>query len=183
MVIYHHLSENTEAAVKHLIDLPESNTPVKLIQKDLFERLLSDAKTNKRLRTNYNFHQSDSDNPHRFLNVMLKGSYFAPHRHLNPPKSESFLVLEGVVGIVIYKDNGEIQDSYTMSSNSDVHGIDIAPGIWHTLHVISGYAVCFEVKPGPYDPSVDKEFADWAPREDAEPVLISEYQSILEKCF
>ena len=44
-------------------------------------------------------------------------------------------------------------------------GVDIDPGIWHTVVVLSDSAVCFEVKPGPWDAATDKEFAPWAPPE------------------
>jgi len=44
-------------------------------------------------------------------------------------------------------------------------GIDLVPGVWHTLAAVSEYAVIYEVKPGPWDPATDKEFAAWAPRE------------------
>ncbi len=44
-------------------------------------------------------------------------------------------------------------------------GIDVAPGVWHTLAVLSPHAVCYEVKPGPYSASNDKDFARWAPQE------------------
>jgi cupin fold WbuC family metalloprotein len=49
--------------------------------------------------------------------------------------------------------------------NNGLWGVDIAPGIWHTIGVTSATAVCFETKPGPWDPTTDKEFAPWAPRE------------------
>ena len=44
-------------------------------------------------------------------------------------------------------------------------GIDIAPGVWHTIAVLTPHAVCYEVKPGPYSAANDKDFAPWAPRE------------------
>jgi cupin fold WbuC family metalloprotein len=44
-------------------------------------------------------------------------------------------------------------------------GVDIAPGLWHSMAILSEHAVCFEVKPGPWTPATDKEFAPWAPRE------------------
>jgi hypothetical protein len=44
-------------------------------------------------------------------------------------------------------------------------GIDLAPGVWHTLCCVSPTAICYEVKAGPYDAATDKEFAPWAPRE------------------
>jgi hypothetical protein len=46
-----------------------------------------------------------------------------------------------------------------------VWGIDLPPGVWHTILPITERAVCFEVKPGPWDPTDDKEFAEWAPAE------------------
>jgi hypothetical protein len=60
----------------------------------------------------------------------------------------------------------------------DCIGIDIAPGIWHTLVVLSAHAVCYEVKPGPYSVKDDKGFAPWAPREGQPGV--AEYLSKLE---
>jgi cupin fold WbuC family metalloprotein len=57
---------------------------------------------------NYNFHQSAEENPHRFLNVLLKGTYVRPHRHLTPPKAESFLILEGVIEVFLFDDAGVV---------------------------------------------------------------------------
>ena len=103
------------------------------------------------------------DNPHRFLNVMLRGTYITPHRHIDPPKSEAFLVLRGEVAFFTFKDSGEVDELYMLGR--DPIGIDIRPGIWHTLAVLTPDAVCYEVKPGPYSPLTDKEFAPWSPRE------------------
>ncbi|MBV9744787.1 MAG: WbuC family cupin fold metalloprotein, partial [Acidobacteriia bacterium] len=46
-----------------------------------------------------------------------------------------------------------------------VWGIDVAPGVWHTILARSARVICFEVKPGPWDPASDKDFAPWAPAE------------------
>jgi cupin fold WbuC family metalloprotein len=82
---------------------------VKLIDRDLFRHLLAAAWRSPRRRVNHNFHASLQDNPHRFLNVMLRGSYFTPHRHQSPPKSETFLVLEGRLAFVMFDDEGRIR--------------------------------------------------------------------------
>lgn len=37
--------------------------------------------------------------------------------------------------------------------------------LFATLLVLSDHCICFEVKPGPYKQSTDKEFAPWAPAE------------------
>jgi cupin fold WbuC family metalloprotein len=103
------------------------------------------------------------DNPHRFLNVMIQGTYIAPHRHLDPPKAESFLVLDGEIAFFTFDDSGEIAATHILGR--DVMGIDIAPGIWHTMAPLTPHAICYEVKPGPYVASSDKDFAPWAPLE------------------
>lgn len=136
---------------------------IQTLNRGLLDDLIARARRSARLRTNHNFHGSMEENPHRFLNVMVRGTYIAPHRHLDPPKAESFLVLEGEVAFFIFDDNGNVVRHEIVGR--DPIGIDIQPGVWHTLTPISDHAVCFEVKPGPYSAANDKDFAFWAPRE------------------
>jgi hypothetical protein len=44
--------------------------------------------------------------------------------------------------------------------------VDSRAGLWHTFFALEDNTVLFEVKPGPYDPIGDKDFAHWAPAED-----------------
>jgi len=141
--------------------MPDSQ--IQVLDAALFERLLEQARESPRLRTNHNFHLSMEDNPHRFLNVMVRGTYVTPHRHCDPPKSESFLVLAGEVGFFAFDDSGRVAKALMLGR--DPVGIDIQPGVWHTLAVLSDTAICYEVKPGPYAAANDKDFAPWAPRE------------------
>lgn len=138
-----------------------------LLNRALFDSLLAKAAASPRRRINHNFHTSMADNPHRFLNVMLHGTYITPHRHLKPPKSESFVLLEGRLGFVLFREDGEIDQAHILEAGAGAIpvGIDILPGLWHSIVVLSEHAVCFEVKPGPYEPSDDKEFAPFAPAE------------------
>jgi len=117
------------------------------------------------------------DNPHRFLNVLVKGTYVAPHRHLDPPKAESFVVLEGEIAFFIFDDVGAVVR--TEKVGVDPIGIDLPPGVWHATAPLSAHAVCYEVKPGPYSAATDKEFAPWAPRE-GEPGVAAYIESLLE---
>jgi cupin fold WbuC family metalloprotein len=103
------------------------------------------------------------DNPHRFLNVMIRGTYIAPHRHRNPPKAESFVVLEGELAFFTFDDAGQITSTVVLGR--DAVGVDIQPGVWHSMAVLTDHVVCFEVKPGPYSAANDKDFARWAPKE------------------
>ncbi len=150
---------------------------VQLIKQSLLDELLGRAKQSRRLRTNHNFHHTMEENPHRFLNVMLRGTYIAPHRHLDPAKSESFLVLSGEIAFFTFDHTGRVLSADVLGR--DPLGIDIQPGVWHTITVLTEHAVCFEVKPGPYSAANDKDFAPWAPREgDPE---VAEYQAFLLK--
>lgn len=153
--------------------------PVQLIQDKLLQDTLALAKASPRQRMNFNFHASMDENPHRFLNVMLVGTYIQPHRHLEPPKSESFLILEGRAAFFCFDEHGRIEATHILDGQGGqfARGIDIAPGVWHTLHVVSEYVYCFEVKPGPYTRASDKEFASWAPRENE--AGWQEYQKML----
>lgn len=137
---------------------------IQIITPALLDGLTQKALQAPRLRTNHNFHQSFEENPNRFLNVMVKGTYVTPHRHTTPPKSESFVVLRGQLLFITFDNEGGLQ-TVTRLGIKDNYGIDIAPGIWHSIIVESDTAICFEVKPGPYAPASDKDFAPWAPRE------------------
>lgn len=135
-----------------------------VIDQALLDATLERAKAAPRGRINHNFHPSLDSNLHRFLNAWTRGSYAAPHRHLQVPKPESFVVLRGELALFVFDDAGEVTESHVLGRNGVV-GIDLEPGLWHTVTALTDTAVCFEVKAGPYDAATDKEFAPWAPRE------------------
>jgi len=142
---------------------------IQLIDRALLDRVRREAEGSPRLRKNYNFHQTFDENPNRLLNVLVRGTYICPHRHLDPPKAESFLMLEGVVAFFIFDDTGQVTARYELGMDAArpdlAPGIDLAPGVWHTLAALTPHATCYEAKPGPYVPASDKDFAPWAPRE------------------
>ena len=98
---------------------------------------------------------------------MLRGTYVQPHRHLKPPKAEAFLALSGKGCVVTFDDAGTVLSRCPIGDACAALGVDIPAGVWHTVVVLSEVLVCYEVKPGPWDVSNDKEFADWAPEEGA----------------
>ena len=58
------------------------------------------------------------------------------------------------------------------SAQGHLWGTDLVPGF-------TARAVCFEVKPGPWEPLSDKEFALWAPAED-DPTSAAYSQALLK---
>ncbi|MEM7184053.1 MAG: WbuC family cupin fold metalloprotein [Spirochaetota bacterium] len=137
---------------------------MRIIETKLFEEILQQAGNSSRKRSNFNFHTYD-ETYQRFLNVLLKGTYVCPHKHVKPPKAESFLILKGEVVFFIFDDTGKVLQSHRLSASGPKHGIDVKGGVWHSLLCLSETAICFEGKTGPYDPKADKIFAEWAPRE------------------
>ncbi|MFC1636407.1 WbuC family cupin fold metalloprotein [Planctomycetota bacterium] len=127
-----------------------------------------DARQSARKRDIHIFHGGDQDPLQRMLNAIQPGSYITPHRHYIPPKSESIVLLQGMLGYASFGDDGTPQeaDFTLLDAKRGIYGLDIRPGVWHTIFALDRDTVIFEVKPGPYDPSPDKGFAPWAPPED-----------------
>jgi cupin fold WbuC family metalloprotein len=137
---------------------------VSVIDQALVDWTLEAARSSPRLRAVHVFHSDATDNPHRFLNAFVRGTYLPPHRHLAVPKSKSFLVLRGELACFVFDDKGVVRERYILG-RAGLAGVDIQPGVWHTVAPLGESAVCFEVKPGPWDPATDRELAPWAPRE------------------
>jgi cupin fold WbuC family metalloprotein len=151
----------------------------KLIDKQLIFDTIQKAKLSRRKRINFNFHELH-ETYQRFLNVLCKGTYIRPHRHSNPPKAETFLVLQGKIAFLIFNEQAEIIEKHILSNQGPNFGIDLQPNVWHSLVCLSEVAVCFEGKHGPYEPSTDKEFAKWAPEENTQEanILLQEWEKL-----
>ena len=127
----------------------------------------ADARGNPRLRDMHRFHAADAENPHRMVNSLQPGSYVRPHRHLSPAKSEAFVLLAGSLGHVVFADDGSFAaaDCVMLDRERGVLAIDVRPGLWHAVFALSPDTAVFEIKPGPYAPLDDKDFAPFAPAE------------------
>ena len=137
-----------------------------IIDNKLLNRLSLKSLESSRKRTNYNFHRSDNDLLQRMLNVVQPGSYVQPHKHESPDKREAFVILKGRMLVVLFNDSGNIIEHHILDRNSDVYGIEISPGTYHTIVALEKDTCVYEVKDGPYNPNDDKHFADWAPSEE-----------------
>ena len=156
------------------------DNPARLITRQLLDELVDEARKSPRRRMNHNFHAGDADNPHRFLNALLRGTYVRPHRHATPPKAEAFVVLRGYALLFCFDDAGNVTARHMIGDDlllpdlpawlrdfETSRGVDLAAGVWHTILPITDEVVIYEVKPGPYSPVTDKDFAPWAPDEGA----------------
>jgi cupin fold WbuC family metalloprotein len=114
------------------------------------------------------------------LNAVQPDSYVRPHRHLDPPKAEAWIVLRGALVFFTFEDDGQVRDCFLLAAHGPRFGVDLAPGIYHAFLALKPDTVLYEVKPGPYAPENDKAFAAWAPEEGSPdaPAYLAELRSI-----
>lgn len=137
---------------------------VTVIDDALLTELSAEAQASPRLRKNRNLHRDYQEPCQRLLNAMEPGSYIRPHRHLDPPKPEAFLVLRGRFAALIFDDDGTLMQVVPLGRGA-ASGLDVPAGVWHSIVCLEEGSVFFETKPGPYAPLDDKDFAPWAPAE------------------
>ncbi len=139
---------------------------MQIIDTAVLDTLAAAARVNPRRRQHLNLHGSYSEPCQRLLNAMQPDSYIRPHRHLTPPKPETFLALRGRFAVLLFRDDGTIDRTILLCTDGDgALGVDIPAGAWHTVLALDPGAVFFETKPGPYEPLSDKDWAPWAPPE------------------
>ena len=151
---------------KLTLDPPQED--LALVTSKRLEDALLQSRRSPRRRIIAPFHRSLSDPVHRMLNAIQPGSYVRPHRHLDPPKSEAWIVLRGAMLFVTFTDDGTVSDHLVLAAESETFGVDLVPGRYHTLAALKPDTVIYEVKTGPYDEATDKSFAPWAPAEGTE---------------
>jgi cupin fold WbuC family metalloprotein len=138
-------------------------TPL-VIDQALLDSVSGEARSSARQRKNRNFHSSDTDAAHRLLNAIEPGSYIMPHRHLDPSKDETMIVLRGQLGVVFFDADGAVTQSAVLAPDAAC-GVNIPHGVYHTVFACVPGTVFFEAKAGPYVPLGDAERAPWAPGE------------------
>ena len=127
---------------------------------DLLAELSERARASPRGRMNRNFHTSLSDRAHRMLNAVEPGTYFIPHRHLDPQKSETLVCVAGRFGAIAFDEEGHIQVARLVGFGQLV---DIPTGEFHTVVSLEPGTIFFEAKAGPYVALKPEELAPWAP--------------------
>ncbi len=103
------------------------------------------------------------------LNALIPGTYVRPHRHDSDYQSEAFILLRGKVALLLFDEKGELDigNSRILSPLEGLFGMDIPPGLWHSLVALED-TVIYEVKGHPsggYVQERDKNFASWSPEE------------------
>jgi len=138
---------------------------VRIIDKELLDQLSAQSRENPRLRKNHNIHPADDSCCHRLFNAIEPGSFIRPHRHLDPAKDETFVIIRGKLGIVMFGDSGEVAGTALLTPGGHAVAVDIPHGRFHTAVSLEPGTIFFEAKAGPYLPLGATEKPTWAPEE------------------
>jgi cupin fold WbuC family metalloprotein len=138
---------------------------MKIINRQTLDQLSELARTNPRLRKNWNIHPNDDFPAHRLLNAMEPSSYIRPHRHLDPNKDETFMIVRGKLGILIFDEAGKVVETLLLDATGDNLGADIPAGVFHTAVSLQAGTIFFEAKAGPFRLLTEEEKAPWSPED------------------
>jgi cupin fold WbuC family metalloprotein len=138
---------------------------IDIIDLALLDNVSLEARKSPRLRKNHNFHRSLEEPCNRLLNGMEPDSYIRPHRHLDPEKGESIVILRGRHGVVAFDQQGSIVEHALLVPGGNAVAVNVPCGVFHTFASLERGTVFFETKAGPYRPITEEESAHWAPRE------------------
>ena len=126
-----------------------------LINADLLDKLTAQAKTSPRLRMNLDLRNNPTDQSQRMLNALEPGTVMPIHRHRN--SSETVAVLRGKVKWIYYNDQGEITDTFLVAPDSNLVGLCVPMGQWHSLECLETGTVILETKDGAYAPMNEED--------------------------
>ncbi len=124
---------------------------------------LAKAAASPRLRANLNVHPTLDDPVQRMLNVFQPGTYVRAHRH-EPDRFELFFALSGTAAVLTFDDAGRVLETAVLEPGA-TWAVELPGDVWHTVVSLAEDTALFEVKPGPYRPLDDKDYAPWSPRE------------------
>lgn len=74
------------------------------------------------------------------------------------------MLIEGACSVLVFTPDGRLVERADLSATG-ARMAQVPPGAWHSIVATAPGTVAFEVKPGPYVPATDKNFAAWAPAE------------------
>lgn len=151
---------------------------VRILGADFLDALCREAAAAPRLRKNANLHAGNDYPCHRLFNALQPGTYVRPHRHLEPSKDETLLVVRGALAAFFFDGEGHVVRHAKVSPGM---AVDVPHGVWHTFACLEPDTVFFEAKAGPYVPMTPEEAAPFAPPENdpAAPAFLASLLALL----
>ena len=118
-------------------------------------------------RAIHSFHEPE-DAVQRMVHAMSPQTYIQPHRHIGSGRAEVCIALMGAATVLCFDEDGTLNDRQIIQSGSSLVGVEVPPGIFHTLIALKPQTTLFEIHQGPYCPGTHKQPAPWAPPEGTE---------------
>jgi cupin fold WbuC family metalloprotein len=112
--------------------------------------LKSAALQSKKKRARICAHLTNEDTLHEMLIAISSKSYIQPHKH--EQKSESFHIIEGIVDVVIFNDDGGIYKIIELGDGKSGRSFyyRMSESRFHTLYLQSDLLIMHEVTNGPF---------------------------------
>lgn len=137
------------------------NSTLKL-DKNYITSLKRLAEKNKDRKCTMCLHNDIRAHVHEMINVYPKDAYVRPHSH--PFKTETKIMIEGKLHVVIFDSKGQIVDDFIMEKDG-IFTFRIDKGIIHTNIPLTD-VIFHEVIEGPFIGQEDSVFPSWVPESD-----------------
>jgi len=117
-----------------------------VLSKELFDKIAAEAAQSPRLRKSFDLRDSEDEDSQRMLNVLLPGTKTVIHRHMDT--SETVLCIYGSAIERFYDVDGNETECIRMKAGSDIPGIVVEKGRFHSLEASEELGVVCGVKAG-----------------------------------
>lgn len=144
---------------------------IKVFSSKYLDDLVGEAVVSQRRRRHRNVHLDYSEPCQRLFNAIEPDSYLRPHCHGSAQGSEMMIAVRGLMALILFSDIGEVEQILFFGSDPGnvtkevAVGVEVFPGVWHSVVSLKTGSILLEVKSGPFDPSDPKRLAHWAPEE------------------
>lgn len=145
----------------------QADGPIVSVTREHMHFLKARALKNPRGRARLCAHPGPDDATHEMLIALARRNYIRPHIH--PGKVESFHIMEGIMTVVLFEDDGKILEVVPMgdyASGRTFYYRQQKP-IYHTNLPESDFAIFLEVTQGPFSREGTVQ-APWSPSEEGE---------------
>ena len=138
---------------------------LKLYDAATLDSLSAEAACSPRRRKNLNVHPVLEDPIQRLFNAMEPGTYFRPHRHARDHGWELMIAVRGAFAVLCFDEDGRVLARADLRAGDGDCAVEIPAHAWHGVVSLVPGTIMVEVKPGPYQPVENQDFAAWAPSE------------------
>ncbi|RAU21883.1 cupin fold metalloprotein, WbuC family [Paramagnetospirillum kuznetsovii] len=135
---------------------------MKLVDPRRLSALVEQARTSPRRRAHLNIHDDTAESINRLAIALEPDTYIRPHRHSD--KFELFVLLVGRAVLIGFDGDGVVTERVEVGGEG-TRIAEFPVGTWHSLVALDSGSIMLEVKPGPYSPTPEADFAAWAPAE------------------